>query len=146
MKRLFVSLPLVFFGLSAGAVHAQESAKVQITIKISDKEASFTNQRLVVTLVHDFPLDQDRGPRTVASHVDAQFSHRKGKETVLKITLGDNVKMDPDVQYFVNLSVFTPDSKRTHHGEIDGDNGPFRVITNDSPRALTLSVAADRED
>ncbi|MBI1832151.1 MAG: hypothetical protein HYR84_11955 [Planctomycetes bacterium] len=138
MHRLLFTIALCsLLGLGASAA-AQESPKVQVTLKIPAKTPSFQNLRLVATLSHNHPAQPDRGKRTVASHVDAKFSHQQGKETVVTIQLGNDVKLNREVQYFVLLNVFDSASKRTHVGEMDGRAGPFGVVTNEQPRALML--------
>ena|ERR1022692_3750010 len=141
MNRLVLAISLCSLLMLGSAVSAQESAKVQVTIKISAKTPSFKDQRLVVMLYHDFPLQDDRGPKTVDKHIDTKFSHEKGKETVVTITLGEKAKLKRDVQYTVNVYVYDG-GKRTHFGELDGEQGPFNVLTNGRPSKLTLVVRA----
>ena len=139
MNRWILAIPVGLLMLVGADARAQDSAKVQVTVKSSDKMPSFTNQRLVISLLHNFPKQDDRGNRTVDRYIDAQFSHEKGTPTVFTITLGENVKLNRAIGYFVTLSVFTRDSKLTHIGEINGDEGPFSVL-NGSPGKLTISV------
>ena len=68
---------------------------MQVNIKISKMTPLFTNQRLVVMLYHNHPTQPDRGKTGVDKHIDAKFSHTKGKETVLTVTLGEKTKLKP---------------------------------------------------
>jgi hypothetical protein len=140
MKGWFFAIPVCSVLFFSADACAQESAKVQITVTISAQTLSFTDQRLVISLFHDFPLQDDRGNRTVDRHIDAKFSHQKGKATVVTVTLGEKVKRNPGVQYFVDVSVFTKDSKLTHTAEFNGSEGPFPVFNGGSPRKVMLTV------
>ena len=140
MKRIAYAYPLASLLLCSSTALAQESARVQVSIKISAKTPSFSGQRLVVSLSHDFPLQDDRGDKTVDRHIDAKFSHQKGQDTVLMVTLGEKVKIDPSVHYMVTVAVFDAASKITHRGVKDGEPGPFYVINKGSPRKLALTV------
>ena len=140
MKRLAYAAPLGLLLLCASTAAAQETARVQVNIKISAKTPSFTAQRLVISLSHNFPLQDDRGDRTVDRHIDAKFSHQKGQATVLTVTLGEKVKLDRSVQYMVTVAFFDAASKITHIGEVDREPGPFVAITNGAPRKLTILV------
>jgi hypothetical protein len=139
MKKTLILSFVTLVALGANAV-AQDSAQVQITVKISDKTPSFRDQRLVVMLYHDNPLQGDRGDTAVDRLIDRKFFHQQGQETVFKITLGEKARLKPGVQYTVNLTVFDGASNRTHVGEMNGATGPFRVITNGNPRDVTLTV------
>ena len=141
MKRLtllFSVCSLLVFCLD---VRAQETAKVQISATIPAKVESFTDQRLVIALTHDFPKQRDRGKRTVDRHIDAKFSHEKGKDTVVMITLGEKANLDPGVQYFVTLSIFSRDNKSMYIAKMNGADGPFFVLTNGSPSKVALIVS-----
>jgi hypothetical protein len=141
MMRRFLAISMSTLVLCGSYANAQESAKVQITATIPATVASFTDQRLVISLAHNFPQQDDRGDRTVDRHIDAKFSHEKGKATLVTIHLGEKVKLNPGVQYFVTLSVFTRDSKSTHIAKMNGEEGPFPVLTNGSPSKVTLIVS-----
>jgi hypothetical protein len=119
---------------------AQDTAKVKITIKVSDKTPSFTNRRLVVMLYHNHPLQEDRGPTAVDRYIDVHFSHEKGTETVIKLILGENAKLKSDVQYTVTANLFQGLSTITHVSECEHENGPFRVLTYGHPRKITLEL------
>jgi len=129
--------------LIAAPVVAQESAKVEVTVKIEAKTPSFKGQRLVVMLYHDHPRQPDRGNTGVASHVNKSFSHTQGSPSLFTITLGEDAKVDPAVQYTVNVTVFDVASNRTHHGELQGRSGPFGVLTNGAPNRLTLTLVPE---
>ena len=139
MKSFMLAISALSLFLFGSNAFAQETAKVQVSLTISDKTPSFKDHRLVISLYHDFPLQDDRGNRTVDRHIEAKFSHTKGTPTKLTVTLGEKVKLNPNVQYSVTLSVFTPDSKLTHIGAIDGEAGPFPVL-NGGPSRLTIIV------
>jgi hypothetical protein len=140
MKRLFIAITVgSIFVLGSDAV-AQETAKVQVTVKIPAKVASFKDQRLVIFLSHDNPLlGDDKRDTAVDRRVDKAFSHTKGRETVLTLTLGEKAKLNPKVQYAVSVTVFDTKSKRTHIGEIDGQSLGY-VLTNGSPNRVTLML------
>ncbi len=139
MVRLFVAMAAGTTFLLGSSVFAQDSAKVQVTIKISDKTPSFKGQRLVVMLYHDHPNQPDRGKSAVANHIDTKFSHRQGSETVVTVTLGENVKVKPSLNYSVNVAVFNED-KLTHISERKGARGPFGVLTNGSPAQIAVLI------
>jgi hypothetical protein len=140
MQRLVFVLSIACLVWIGSHASAQESAKVQVTIRIPAATPSFKDQRLVVMLYHNFPTQDDRGDKAVDRHIDAKFSHTKGADTLLTITLGEKAKLKREVQYSVNVSVFTRDSKQTHRGELEGRTGPFSVLTNGAPSKLTLQV------
>ena len=140
MLRSPFAIPLGLLLLCSSTATAQESARVQVNIKISAKTPSFSAQRLVISLAHNFPLQDDRGNKTVAQHIDAKFSHQKGKDTVLTVTLGENVKLNPNVEYMVSVAGFDAASKIAHIGEMGSEPGPFAVISNGAPRKLTITV------
>lgn len=144
MKRLSFALAIGSLLLSGSHVLAQTTAKVTVTITISKKVPSFTDQRLVVMLYHNFPNQDDRGDKAVDKHIDAKFSHEKGKDTIVTITLGDKAKLNREVQYRVNVSVFDKPGKCTHVGMIEGQPGPFNVVTNGAPSKLTVPVMLAR--
>ena len=60
MKHLIMLASCVSVAMFSANASAQESPRVQITIKISDKTPSFSNHRLVVALTHNHPLQDDR--------------------------------------------------------------------------------------
>jgi hypothetical protein len=140
MKRLIIATTwavILFLGSDA---FAQESAKVQVTVKVPAKVVSFEDQRLVIYLSHDNPLKGDDARDTpVDRHIDKTFSHVKGQETVLTLTLGEKAKLNTNVQYAVSVNVFDPKSKRTHFGECDG-RSLCHVLTHGSPNRVTLEV------
>ena len=140
MKHLSFALVVGSVLLSGSNALAQETAKVTITITISEKTPSFSDQRLVVMLYHDNPLEGDRGDTAVDRHIDAKFSHVVGKKTVATLTLGEKAKRKFDVEYSVSVTVFDKASKRTHLGEIDGNPGPFPVLTGGTPNKLAVVV------
>jgi hypothetical protein len=143
MKRLFIAITPGLILLLGSDALAQESAKVQVTLKIPAKVASFKDQRLVVYLSHDNPLKGDDARDTpVDRHINKTFSHTKGKETVLTLTLGEKAKLNTKVQYTVSATVFDSKSKRTHIGESDGQS-LCRVLTNGSPNRVTFLVRPD---
>jgi hypothetical protein len=140
MKRLSIAFTFGLILLLGSDAFAQESAKVQVTIKVPAKVASFKDQRLVIYLSHDNPLKGDDARDTpVDRHIDKTFSHMKGQETVLTLTLGEKAKLNTKVQYAVSVTVFDSRSKRTHIGERDG-RSPCQVLTNGSPNRITLIV------
>ena len=136
MKRLAFAIPMLL--CLASAASAQESAKVQLTLKISPKTASFKDQRLVVMLYHNHPLQDDRGLSAVDRFVDAKFSHQTGKETKLTVTVGEKAKFKSGVHYTLSVTVFDKANKVTHVGEIDGEGGPFTVLTTGSSNKLAI--------
>lgn len=138
MGRIVFAVSLVCLFLARADVVAQESAKVEVTIKISDKTPGFQGNRLVVMLYHDHPNQQDRGLTGVANHVDRKFSHQLGRETLVTITLGDEVKIKPGVQYSVDVTVFDEDSKVTHVSEVNGLRGAFNVLTNGASNKVAV--------
>ena len=140
MKRLSVFFVLLATGLVASSAAAQEAPKVYLTIKVSSKVASFNNQRLVVMLYHNHPNQDDRGLTAVDRYIDQSFSHQKGRESVVKVLLGDRAKLRTDVQYSVNVTVFQGLGTITHLGEFDGVPGPISVITNGHPSKLTFDL------
>jgi hypothetical protein len=140
MKSLCFAASTCGLLLAASSTFAQDSAAVKIQLKISPRTPSFSDQRLVVTLYHDVPGQEDRGSRTVDRYVNATFSHQTGQETVVTITLGDRAKLNRDVQYTVNATVFTPQSQPTLVGDLNGQGGPFMVLTNGAPNKLTLQL------
>lgn len=131
-------LSLVTLLLTTSSALAQEPARVTINIKVPADTPSFANRRLVITLYHDFPGQDDRGLRTVDRYVDAKFSHQKGKNTLLSVTLGQNAKSNQGVRYSVNAAIFTPQSKQTHFAEFDGRPAPLPVLTFGAPSKLSL--------
>jgi hypothetical protein len=141
MKRLSIAITSGLILLVGSDAFAQEeSAKVQVTLKIPAKEASFKDQRLVIYLSHDNPLKGDDARDTpVDRHIDKTFSHTKGKETVLTLTLGEKAKLNTKLQYGVSVTVFDAKSKRTHIGESDGQSLCY-VLTYGSPDRVTLVV------
>src|SRR5260370_30348328 len=140
MKRLFIAITSGLILLPGSNAFAQESAKVQVTLKIPANVASFKDQRLVIYLSHDNPLKGDDARDTpVDRHIDKTFSHVKGQETVLTLTLGEKAKLNTKVQYAVSVTVFDSRSKRTHIGERDG-RSPCYVLTHGSPNRVTLVV------
>src|SRR6516164_8777651 len=103
MKCLFIATMSGLILLLGSDAFAQESAKVQVTVKVPAKVASFKDQRLVIYLSHDNPQKGDDARDTsVDRHVDKTFSHIKGQETVLTVTLGDKTRLNTKVQYAVN--------------------------------------------
>ena len=140
MKHLFFTVPICLLWMNCPSAIAQETAKVQISVKISGKVPSFKDQRLVIMLAHDYPQQDDRGDMAVDNYVDAKFSHTMGKETDLVITLGEKKSLNRNVLYFITLAVFTPQSKLTHEGVWNGVDGPVYVLTNGSPSKVTLLV------
>lgn len=138
MKRLSIAITSGLILLLGSDAFAQESAKVQVTLRIPAKVASFEDRRLVIYLSHDNPLKGDDARDTpVDRHIDKKFSHTKGKETVFAVTLGEKAKLNTKVQYAVSANVFDPKSKRTHIGESDG---LCHVLTYGSPSRITLVV------
>jgi hypothetical protein len=140
MKRLSIAITFGLILLVGSDAFAQESAKVEVTLKIPAKVASFKDQRLVVYLSHDNPLKGDDARDTpVDRHIDKTFSHTKGTETVLTLTLGEKAKLSTTVHYAVTATVFDPKCKRTHIGERDGQSLCY-VLTYGSPDRATLVV------
>jgi hypothetical protein len=140
MRRLFCAIVIAVLWLDGPIAHAQNVAKVQVTAVISDKVPSFKDQRLVISLAHDFPLQDDRGNKTVDRHINAKFSHEQGTATVVTMILGEKVKLNPGVHYFVTLSVFGPANKVTHVATREDQSTQFPVITFGSPSQLKLTV------
>jgi len=138
-----MKLPSIAFTVGlifVSGAFAQETAKVQVTIKVPAKVASFKDQRLVVFLSHDNPLlGDDKRDTAVQRYVDKAFSHTKGRETVLTVTLGEKAKLNAKVQYAVTVSVFDAKSKRTHLGERDGQSLCL-VLTNGSPNRVSMDI------
>src|SRR5713226_8702491 len=133
MKRLFIAITSGLILLPGSDAFAQESAKVQVTVKVPANVASFKDQRLVIYLSHDNPLKGDDARDTpVDRHIDKTFSHMKGQETVLTLTLGEKAKLNTTVHYAVTATVFDPKCKRTHIGERDGQSLCY-VLTYGSP-------------
>ena len=136
---------LMFAVLLVGSpAFAQGTAKVQVTITIPAKAASFEGRRLVVMLYHNYPGQEDRGMAAVDKHVDTKFSHVQGKETVLKLTLGDKAKLKTNVQYSVNANVFEGTNKITHVSEWKGQPGPYSVLTNGAPKEIAILLRAEK--
>ena len=126
----------------APSVSAQDRAKVDVTIKIPAKTQSFTNLRLVVMLYHN-DLNEDERRVAVDRYIDAKFAHTQGKETVVKVTLGQNAALKPNLQYTLTATVFQGGSKRTHFSECDGREGPFVVLSDGRTKInLVLRPAA----
>jgi hypothetical protein len=140
MKRLFMAATSGLILLLGTDAFAQESAKVEVTVKVPATVASFKDQRLVIYLSHDNPQKGDDARDTpVDRHIDKTFSHKKGQETVLTLTLGEKAKLNRNVQYAVSVTVFDPKSKRTHIGECDGRSLCY-VLTHGSPSRIPLVV------
>jgi hypothetical protein len=140
MKPLSIAITFGLIFLVGSDGFAQESAKVEVTLKIPAKVASFKDQRLVVYLSHDNPLKGDDARDTpVDRHIDKTFSHTKGTETVLTLTLGEKAKLTTTVHYAVTATVFDPKCKRTHIGERDGQSLCY-VLTYGSPDRATLVI------
>jgi hypothetical protein len=123
-----------------GVARAQDTAKLQVTVKISAATPSFNDHRLVIMLYHNFPTQPDRPKKAVDKHVDQKFSHQKGTDTVLTFTLGEKAPLNSGVQYTASITVFDKASKTTHHGEIDERRGPFPVLTNGASNKLTVTL------
>jgi hypothetical protein len=139
MNRWSLVLAGCVLGLTSPQAFAQETATVQVTLKIAKTTPSFKDLRLVVMLYHDHPLQDDRGLTTVDRYVDAKFAHQQGKDTVLTITVGAKAKLRKDVPYSVNVTVFDKASKLTHFSERDQGRGPFDVL-NGAPSKITVLV------
>jgi hypothetical protein len=140
MKHLSLALVAGSLLLTGSHAFAQSTAKATVTIIVPKNTPSFSDQRLVVMLTHNFPTQDDRGNRTVDKHIDTKFSHVKGKDTIVTLTLGDKVKLNGEVQYSVNVSVFDKASKCIYVGNIDDQSGPFPVVTNGAPLKLRIVV------
>jgi hypothetical protein len=137
MRFLAIALGITLLGSNA---FAQTTAKVQVTIKVPAKVASFKDYRLVVMLRHDHPSQDDRGLKTVDRINLATFSHTAGKDTLQTFTLGDKVKFNTEVNYSVSVVVFDAAGKRSHLGEKDGMDAEAMVLTNGSPDRVTMIV------
>lgn len=140
MKRLAIAISAGLVLMAGGDLFAQETAKVQVTIKVPAKVASFTHHRLVIMLYHDHPTQADRGKTGVDRHVDQVFSHKNGQDTVLTLDLGDRAKVNRKVQYSVTAALFNATGKSTHVGDKDGQRGPCNVLTNGAPNRVLLIV------
>ncbi len=129
--------------LLASTAQSQDNIKLQVTIRVPASIDSFQNQRLITLLAKQDTSGEGRD-LVVDRQMDEKLSHTKGKDTIIKVALGNKDKFTPGVNHKLIVHVMTPTGKRTLIGEREGSAGPIFVQSGNLPKNLLVVLRAEK--
>ncbi len=129
--------------LASAAAQAQQSAKFQVTVRVPAALESFQSSRLVAVLARE-DLSGEGRDFVVDRTINEKIAHVKGKETIIKLTVGANAKLTPGANHKLTVIVFSPTSQRTHIADREGSFGPIFLTTGNWPTNVNVVLRAEK--